>query len=575
MNLWSSGWIVLRQGWFQWGTAIASAGLSWGAIALPAHSATEIIITYGFFERTVTIEDLEAFAAGKGLSRQLTQYAEGLNLSEADIATIQQVLNRQAELSAVDVAQFLYTPQGEALLDLVGEVIQTPSRKPGFHAIRSSLILSAADEDTGLTVLNFLKRYPTPEIRVDVRLGVEIAQAVTRTIAEAEKAFELVQALAKEAAATPIDNLLQAQQLVRATPPFQVVAETLKLPTRRTNATLYLPRSFSPPLPNNIPVIVISHGLGDSRASYEYLGNYLAQRGFAVAAIDHPGSNANQIAQLLSGLSPDLINNEEFLDRPEDVTVLIDTIQQFAEATPRYQGRLNTENVGVVGHSFGGYTALALAGAPLNSSALDTACQPQPIRLNLSLLLQCQATAVATSPVVLQDDRVKAILAVNPVGSALFGESGFQAVAIPVMLVGGTADTIAPALPEQIRPFTWLQAPDRYLVLISRLTHFSVIPPTEGEAAIPVPPAIIGDGTELAQEYVELLSHAFFARYLLQDERYSAVLSASFLTQYISEEPLAPISVIRELSADDLQAVIAGWEETPAAIAQYPPAPRD
>ena len=44
--------------------AIVLTSLGLMATAVPARSAEEIIFTYGFFERTVAIADLEAFANG-------------------------------------------------------------------------------------------------------------------------------------------------------------------------------------------------------------------------------------------------------------------------------------------------------------------------------------------------------------------------------------------------------------------------------------------------------------------------------------------------------------------------------
>ncbi|MEL6763213.1 MAG: alpha/beta hydrolase, partial [Cyanobacteria bacterium J06607_6] len=148
--------------------AIALTGLGLMATALPVRSAEEIIFTYGFFERTVAITDLEAFANGEGLSRQLSEYAATLELTESELMTIETVLSQRADISEVDVSRFLYSTQGTTLLEFIGEVIQTPTRQSGFKAIRGGLILAAADDENGLTILNFLKKYPTPAIRIDL-----------------------------------------------------------------------------------------------------------------------------------------------------------------------------------------------------------------------------------------------------------------------------------------------------------------------------------------------------------------------------------------------------------------------
>jgi predicted dienelactone hydrolase len=325
-------------------------------------------------------------------------------------------------------------------------------------------------------------------------------------------------------------------------------------------------------LPPEIPLIVISHGLGDERESYEYLASYLARRGFAVATLDHPGSDSRQIAQLLAGLSPNVIDNREFIHRPEDISALLDEIQRFAIASREYRFRLNTQNVGVIGQSFGGYTALALAGATFDVEALETACEPQPIYLNPSLLLQCQASAVAVNPPELADDRIQAILIVNPVGSSIFGPEGFGNIDVPVMVMAATGDTVAPALPEQIEPFTWLNNEYRYLALASGTTHFSVIDwDSTAEPSIPVPAALLGDDPELSRDYLQALSLAFFQRHLRQDLRYDSALTARFVDEAIARSPLEPLSLIRDLQPEVLEQALAGGD----IVGDRPLAPLD
>jgi predicted dienelactone hydrolase len=539
---------------FSHSLALASLGVI--LAAAPSPTAEEVIITYGFLERTVSVDELEDFARGEGLSHQLSEYAKNLGLSDAQLATLQEALTRRADLDEVDVAQFLYTTQGQTLLRFIGEVVQTPARRSGFKAIRSGLILAAADDAEGLTVLNFLKEYPTPAVRIDVGRGFEFAGAVTRTLIESERAIALVDELAQDAPQQSEDELVTARQLINDPPPYAVRRRSLSVPSRRLEATLYLPATVSvrQTLPDSIPVIVISHGLGDKRTSYSYLGDYLARRGFVVATLDHPGSDSNQINNLLSGLSSNIVEDREFLERPRDVSAILDAIQEFANASTDFQNRLDIQNVGVVGQSFGGYTALALGGATYDPDALASACEPRPIYLNPSLLLQCQAANIAIGAVDLRDDRVKAILTVNPIGSAIFGESGFGQVTIPVMIVASTADTVAPAVPEQIEPFTWLQNEFRYLALVNRTTHFSVIAAdVQAANSIPVPPALLGANPILAQEYLQILSAAFFQRHLNEDVRFDLALSPQYFKENVQRPPLDPLSLIRELTPEQLE----------------------
>ncbi|MGF1460494.1 MAG: alpha/beta hydrolase [Leptolyngbyaceae cyanobacterium] len=544
--------------------AIALAGLALSLVNPPARSAEEVIIGYGFLERTIPIRDLEAFAAGETLSPQLSAYADYVGLTADELETIRGALTQQAAISQVDVAQFLYTEQGSTLLRLLGNIVQTPSRQSGFYAIRSGLILSAADESAGLSIISFLQKYPTPAIRIDIGNGLEVARAVTATLDDAERAIALVHALAGEAAQQPpLEELSLTRRLIFELPQFGVGETQLDIRDRRVVSTLFFPARRFPTqsLPDEIPLIVISHGLGDERESYRYLGTYLAERGFAVAILDHPGSNSAQIAQLLSGLTPELINNQEFVQRPQEVSAVIDVVAQFAGERPDLVNRINTQNVGVIGQSFGGYTALALAGATYDVDNLVDICNPQPDYLNPSLLLQCQAIAVATESPVLRDPRVQAILAVNPVGSDIFGPAGFSQISIPTFIMAATADTVAPALPEQIEPFTWLQTEHRYLALASGATHFSVIDfAPEAVPSIPVPPALLGDSPELAQDYLQILALAFFQRHLRQDQRYEAALTSQFIQDSVARSPLDPLSLIPNLRPEALEQAINGEE---------------
>jgi predicted dienelactone hydrolase len=539
-----------------WWVGLSALGL--GLLPLPTEAAQEIIVSYGFFERTIQIAELAAFAEGEGLSRQLQIYADLLELSEAELEQIRQLLNQSISFDSngievdesVAIAQFLYTPQGEALLEVLGGVVQTPSRQSGFYALRSALILAAADTPNGLSVLSFLEEFPTPAIRVDVARGLNIAATVGRTVQSASQAINWVHQEASLAAADePESVVLTARQLVWDAPPYGVEVSQVRVPQRQLSASLYVPTATGgwPALPEKVPVIVISHGLGDNRYSYDYLGRYLAQRGFIVAIPDHPGSDSDQIGNLIEGLSSNVVNDQEFINRPQEVSALLDTLSLHFANQAQWRDRADLDRVGIIGQSFGGYTALALGGASLNTGTLSTHCGPQVVPVNPSLLLQCQARAIVSAPT-LTDDRIQAVLAVNPIGSALFGPGGYGAIEVPTLVVAGVADTVAPALPEQIQPFSWLQTPDRYLVVIGNATHFSMIDADPNSASIPLPAAVLGPNPRVAQNYLEVLSLGFFQTHLVGDDRYEAILSARYLQETLSTPPLSPVSLVKTVS---------------------------
>lgn len=536
-----------------WRLALATAGLQGVLCCAPQAvvAAERIVVSYNILERSISIDDLQNFADTGELSPQLREYAGILGLDKEQLESIATLLTTPADLGVVAVSQFLYTAQGKLLLKQVSEVIQTPSRQAGFSATRAALILAAADPEPGLTILNFLRKYPSEVIRIDVGRGLALAQEINRAILQSEQAIDLVQREARaQVSANPLgdEDFALALSLLRNVRRYEPIVTELKVPELSVPVRLLLPQRSSIEVlpPRNVPLIVVSHGLGSNRETYRYLGETLAQAGFVVAMIEHTGSNDRQLLNLQEGLVDAVVEDVEFIRRPLEVSWTLDAIAQ-ATRTGALRGLVNLREIGLIGQSFGGYTALAAAGADFSSEAFDQSCPPQPPVFNLSLLLQCQASLLDETVNSFVDPRIDAVFAMNPIGSALFGPQGYGQISQPLMIVSGTADTIAPAFPEQIRPFSWLQGNDQYLLLLSGGTHFSVIgaPPTSNQP-IPVPPQIIGPQPELAQFYMETYALAFFQRYLNQDLQFQPLLTSAF-TQRLSQEPI-PISLIDSLS---------------------------
>jgi len=515
--------------------------------AAPAMGAERIYVTYGPLEESVPIESLALFAKEGKIDSNLdglAQYAE-----KAQLAEIRSALQAKAEISHVTIAQFLYTPQGEVLLKRLGRVIQTKARQPGFYAIRAALILAASDPE-GLTILNVLRKFPTYGIRIDIARGLAIANELTSLINRSNQTIagvaQLSEAQAALEPAIPPAEMLQPQLPGPYT--WKKSSVTLTSPNRdRTfDMDIYLPQRS----PQPAPVVVISHGLGSDRLSFEYLAKHLASYGFAVAVPEHPGSNAQQIQNLVTGRANEVAEPAEFINRPLDIKDLLDYLTKLSITDPTYQGQLDLQRVGVIGQSFGGYTALALAGAGINFAQLDKDCQLENQTWNLSLLLQCRARGLERNQYNFDDPRIKAVIAVNPIVSSILGETNLSKIQIPVMLIGGSADTVAPALLEQIQPFTWLTSPNKYLVLMNNGTHFSTIEESPQSLFLP-PPEVIGPEPALARRYLSGLSLAFMESYLNNKSNFRPYLEPSYALS-ISRDTLG-LRILRSLTPQQLQ----------------------
>src|SRR6476469_2725902 len=515
--------------------------------AAPAMGAERIYVTYGPLEESVPIESLALFAKEGKIDSNLDGFAQYAN--EYQLAEIRSALQAKAEISQVTIAQFLYTPQGEVLLKRLGRLIQTKARQPGFYAIRAALILAASDPE-GLTIVNVLRKFPTYGIRIDLARGLAIANELTSLINRSNQTIAGVTQLS-EAEAALESAILPAQMLQPQLPgpyTWNKSSVTVRSPNsdRTFDMDIYLPQRS----PQPAPVVVISHGVGSDRLSFQYLAKHLASYGFAVAVPEHPGSNAQQIQDLVTGRANEVAEPAEFINRPLDIKDLLDYLTKLSITDPTYQGQLDLQRVGVIGQSFGGYTALALAGAGINFAQLDKDCQLENQTWNLSLLLQCRARGLERNQYNFDDPRIKAVIAVNPIVSSILGETNLSKIQIPVMLIGGSADTVAPALLEQIQPFTWLTSPNKYLVLMNNGTHFSTI--EESPQSLFLPPAeVIGPEPALARRYLSGLSLAFMESYLNNKSNFRPYLEPSYALS-ISRDTLG-LRILRSLTPQQLQ----------------------
>ena len=123
---------------------------------------------------------------------------------------------------------------------------------------------------------------------------------------------------------------------------------------RPSSFDLYLPNTQQP-----TPAIVISHGVASSRQTFAYLAKHLASQGFAVATIEHEGISQKKFARFLAG-EEKFPAPDNLLDQPLDVTHVLNRLE--------LEPQIDMKRVGIIGQSFGGYTALALAGATLGES---------------------------------------------------------------------------------------------------------------------------------------------------------------------------------------------------------------
>jgi predicted dienelactone hydrolase len=503
-------------------------------------AAEKIYFDYGLLQFSISIRSLETYAKEGKIEGDLASYAG--YLSPEQLKSLRDILQSRLDLSPVAVSQFFYSPQGEAILEKFSELIQSQARQPGFYGIRAALILAAADPE-GLTILNIFKKFPTKGVRIDSEIGFEILDRVSNLLKQTEQALEIIKNQSSQE--TSNNSNLDLSQLIaldkKGEVSFSKQTFTIKHSNRNRSlpVDLYLPQIQQD---SSLPLIIISHGLGSDRSTFAYLAEHLASYGYAIAVPEHPGSNANQIEALLTGKAHKLTSARELIDRPLDITLLLD------ELTESFGTEINTQQVAIIGQSFGGFTALSLAGAKFNYDKLEEYCSDLKNSFNLSLLLQCMAQEIAEGKDKLYDKRIAAAIVINPLTSAIFGEEELKEIEIPIMVVSGSADTVTPALWEQIEPFTWLEMLDKYLVTIEGGTHFSTL--GSGSGGVSLPAEVLGSNPEVARDYLKVFSVAFANKYIRQDDRFSSYLTANYATKISNS--LLPVTLIRSLNLDGL-----------------------
>ena len=537
---------------------------------LPARSAEKIYLDYGFLGRSVPVASLENFAEDGTIDNALEPYIS--DISSAQQHSFQQLLSTPLASLSPEVessfsnpftlSQWLYSPIGEILLGSAGQLIQTESRQPSLQALRAALILAAIDSE-GLSLINMIRFYPTESVRFNLPQILAFYAAIESNI---ETTNQLVAATSQQSANTAAGEPFldyAALPMLAEMPQFEVEVRSLTLNDssrdRAYPANLYLPKDLSA-LSGPVPVLIFSHGYADTRSHPETVAaaRSMASNGFVVAVPEHIGSNKAYQSDLEKGLNRESFEVMEFINRPQDIRFLLDTLEK--KNNNEFQGRLKLDSVGLIGHSFGGYTALALAGATVDVDLLKEQCPVDadftPETVNLALLIQCRLLELESSPGLipqltegtLADERVGFVFAMSPM-SNLFGAEGVDHIQAPVVILGGSYDIATPVVQEQLTMFQSLETSQKHFYLGDNLSHTTELTRTVLELVHPR--SDVSDRFRASEQWlfnlVVTLIIAHSKNSLLEDETYQPYLSAS----YVETNSIAParIHLLRDSSS--------------------------
>jgi len=306
------------------------------------------------------------------------------------------------------------------------------------------------------TLLSLLREIPGRKVTIRLDRAVPIIRRIERQQREVDRLVITYPKLPPASAAA----------LGRGPMPIQTRVSTIPEPYTGEALEVTVVRPVGTP---TLPPVVISHGLWDSPASFLGWAQHLASHGAPVFLPRHPGSDLSQQADMLAGKAPPP-DPKEFLRRPHDVRTLLDALD--AGSLPGGEG-VRARNVTFIGHSWGGTTALQLAGARSLPTALwkDCANAISPLR-NISWVLQCSFLPAATESS-LADPRIVRVAAVSPPQGLVFA-AGLVDLRVPVLLVTGSRDFVVPSRPEALLPYGAYPRGRNELVLAEGGTHFNL-----------------------------------------------------------------------------------------------------
>lgn len=195
------------------------------------------------------------------------------------------------------------------------------------------------------------------------------------------------------------------------------------------------------------PLIIISHGSGGGHLLYRTHAHHLACHGFIVGMPEHPFNNRNDNS---------LVNTVENLaNRPRHIRTAVDWFFDSG----KFARFLKPNSVSIIGHSMGGYTALAAAGGiPTSFPHESPDGQIQQV-------------------IVMPDPRIQALVLLAPASVWFMDKEALNGVSIPILLLVGEKDEITPYFHAQI---ILEGVPDKAKIrhrVVENAGHFSFLSP--------------------------------------------------------------------------------------------------
>jgi predicted dienelactone hydrolase len=265
------------------------------------------------------------------------------------------------------------------------------------------------------------------------------------------------------------------------------------------------------------PLILTERDSGDL-----IFGAHLATHGFVMAIVRPPRAVVD-VGMTDTGI----------VDFPRDFLFALD--QLASSPLEGLQGVIDSQHVGVTGHSWGGAISLALSGVRMDPDFYLSFCAEEAPAIqaavswgayseySCSLAEDWDGFAAYVGEEMttsedglwqpLADQRIRAVLPIAPDGAWLYGERGLAMADRPMLIIAPTDDEYTPYEIETAYIFEHVGSPERFMISFVGKRHMMVLEPEQALR-------------------LHHFAAAFFGTYLQGKSEYRAYFSEAFVSQF-------------------------------------------
>jgi predicted dienelactone hydrolase len=219
----------------------------------------------------------------------------------------------------------------------------------------------------------------------------------------------------------PSGRKVTSELWFKAAPDAEIEWFSLRLPLR----SIPIARNADPqPPPRKHPLIVVSHGNWGTRFSQGWLALELVKAGYVVLSTTHPGTFVDD--QTVAG-------RYRLWDRSRDVSFALDEVLKH----PKWSALVDAARIGFVGHSFGGWTGVSLAGGrydPARQRAFCEGLERKDFYCENTLKDDIAGIPVADAGGSFKDGRIKAFYIMGSGPGQGFTADSLQSISVPFVV---------------------------------------------------------------------------------------------------------------------------------------------